>query len=92
MISGLDFPAFPFMPFPMSLALFDALFGSKARSRLIRFFLLNPGQEFSVSEIAGKILLPRGEISREVVRLQKMKMIFEKSFSESVLPPTAIIF
>ena len=66
-------------PVPMSLALFDALFGSKARSRLIRFFLLNPGLEFSVAEITEKILLPREEVSREIARLKKMKMIFEKS-------------
>ncbi len=63
----------------MSLALFDSLFGSKARSRLIRFFLLNPGQEFSVTEATEKTLLPKTEVSREILRLKKMKMIFEKS-------------
>lgn len=63
----------------MSLALFDTLFGSKARSRLIRFFLLNPGAEFSVSEISEKTLIGRPEASRELGRLTKMKLVTERS-------------
>ncbi|MFZ3032205.1 MAG: hypothetical protein WA082_04160 [Candidatus Moraniibacteriota bacterium] len=63
----------------MSLALFDTLFGSKARSRLIRFFLLNPGVEFSASEVSEKTLISRPESSRELVRLTKMKLVLERS-------------
>lgn len=63
----------------MSLALFDTLFGSKARSRLIRFFLLNPGAEFSAVEVSLKTLIPRPEASRELVRLAKMKLVIERS-------------
>ncbi len=63
----------------MSLALFDALFGSKARSRLIRFFLLNPGIEFSSAEVSEKTLVSRTEVAREVARLAKMKFIVERS-------------
>ncbi len=63
----------------MSLALFDTLFGSKARARLIRFFLLNPGAEFSSSEVSDKTLISRMETSRELVRLAKMKLVLERS-------------
>lgn len=63
----------------MSLALFDTLFGSKARSRLIRFFLLNPGAEFSVIEVSEKTLISRPEASRELVRLAKMKLVIERA-------------
>lgn len=63
----------------MSLALFDALFGSKARARLIRFFLLNPGVEFGPAEISEKTLIARPEASRELSRLAKMKLIIERS-------------
>lgn len=63
----------------MSLALFDTLFGSKARSRLIRFFLLNPGMEFSTAEVSAKTLISRPETSRELVRLAKMKLVTERS-------------
>ncbi len=61
----------------MSLALFDSLFGSKARSRLIRFFLLNPGAEFSTVDVSEKTLVARPEASRELSRLGKMKMVIE---------------
>ncbi len=61
----------------MSLALFDSLFGSKARSRLIRFFLLNPGAEFTTSDVSEKTLIARGEASRELVRLAKMRLVIE---------------
>lgn len=63
----------------MSLALFDTLFGSKARSRLIRFFLLNPGAEFSASEVSEKTFVGRPEVSRELGRLTKMRLLFERS-------------
>lgn len=63
----------------MSLALFDTLFGSKARARIIRFFLLNPGVEFGTSEVSEKTLISRGDTSRELVRLTKMKLVTERS-------------
>jgi hypothetical protein len=43
----------------MSLALFDAMFGSKARARVIRFFLLNTEGEYSVLDVTAKIMLPQ---------------------------------
>lgn len=61
----------------MSLILFDTLFGSKARSRLIRFFLLNPGGEYRVAEIAEKTLIAKSEAARELSRLTKMKLVVE---------------
>lgn len=63
----------------MSLALFDTLFGSKARARLIRFFLLNPGSEFGTAEISEKTMISRLETSRELMRLSKMKLVLEKA-------------
>lgn len=63
----------------MSLALFDTLFGSKARARLIRFFLVNPGVEFSASEVVEKTLISRPDVVRELARLTKMKLLFVRS-------------
>ncbi|OGI21293.1 MAG: hypothetical protein A2808_01350 [Candidatus Moranbacteria bacterium RIFCSPHIGHO2_01_FULL_55_24] len=63
----------------MSLALFDTLFGSKARSRLLRFFLLNPGADYTVAEISEKTLVPKTDITREAAKLVKMKFLFERS-------------
>lgn len=63
----------------MSLALFDTLFGSKARSRLIRFFLLNPGVDFATSDVAEKTLVSRTEVAKELGKLSKMKLVIERS-------------
>jgi len=64
---------------PMSLVLFDSLFGSKARARLIRFFLLNPGMEFGTATIAEKTLISKVETTRELARLAKMRFVVEHS-------------
>lgn len=63
----------------MSLALFDTLFGSKARARLIRFFILNPGVEFTAAQVSERTLVSRTEVSRELARLAKMKLVFERA-------------
>ncbi|MDQ5902357.1 MAG: hypothetical protein QG606_573, partial [Patescibacteria group bacterium] len=63
----------------MSLALFDAMFGSKARARVIRFFLLNTEGEYAVLDVTAKILLPRADVAREVNKLLKLRMIIEKT-------------
>jgi len=63
----------------MSLVIFDTLFGSKARARLIRFFLLNPGVEFTAAAVSEKTLISKLETTRELVRLEKMKFVVEHS-------------
>lgn len=63
----------------MSLVIFDALFGSKARARLIRFFLLNPGVEFTTAAVSEKTLISKLETTRELARLEKMKFVVEHS-------------
>jgi hypothetical protein len=63
----------------MSLALFDTLFGSRARARTLRFFLLNPGVEYSSSDISEKTLVSRKDTAREIIKLAKMKFLIEKT-------------
>ena len=63
----------------MSLALFDTLFGSKARSRIIRLFILNPELEFGTRTVVDKTFIPKNEVSRELTRLTKMKFVIERS-------------
>lgn len=63
----------------MSVVLFEALFGSRARARLIRFFAMNPDAEFPLSDIVERTLLSRGNVQSEVRRLAKIKFIHEKS-------------
>jgi len=63
----------------MSVALFEALFGSRVRARLIRFFAMNPDGEFFVNDIAERTLLSRTDVAREAKKLAKMKFIHERS-------------
>lgn len=63
----------------MSVVLFESLFGSRARARLIRFFAMNPDLECSVAEIADRTLLSRADVQRETRRLAKIKFILEKN-------------
>lgn len=63
----------------MSLILFDSLFGSKARARVIRFFLLNTEGDHSATEVTEKIMMNRTDVVREMNKLAKLRMIIEKS-------------
>jgi len=63
----------------MSFALFEALFGSKVRARLIRFFILNAENEYTLAEISEKVLLSKSEVSREILKLKKMGFVHENA-------------
>jgi DNA-binding transcriptional regulator GbsR (MarR family) len=63
----------------MSFPVFEALFGSRVRARLIRLFILNPSSVYTSAEIAEKTLLSRPDISRDIRKLVKMKMLKESS-------------
>ncbi len=63
----------------MSVVLFESLFGSRVRARLIRFFAMNPEGEFSAADIAERTLLSRNDVAREAKKLAKMKFIHERS-------------
>jgi hypothetical protein len=58
--------------------IFEILFGSKARVRLLRLLLLNAEKEYSSAEIAEKTLLKKVELARELNHLKKMKLVIEK--------------
>ncbi len=63
----------------MSFSLFESLFCSKVRARLLRLFILNPEAEYSTAEVSAKTLLPKAEVSREVLRLKKLGFLKERS-------------
>lgn len=56
----------------------ETLFGSKARTRILRFFLLNGGKDFSAAEIAKKNMLAGASARKELNDLKKIKFISEK--------------
>jgi hypothetical protein len=56
----------------------DSLFGSKTKTRLIRFFLLNSEKEYAVAEIVVKNMISAVAVRKEINELKKIKFILEK--------------
>lgn len=59
--------------------IFEILFGSKARVRLLRLLLLNSEKEFSFEDILEKTLLRKAEVTKELNHLKKIKFVIERS-------------
>lgn len=57
----------------------ETLFGSKAKTRILRFFLLNPDKEYSIEEIAKKNMLSRAAARKEINDMKKIKFVIEHS-------------
>jgi hypothetical protein len=55
----------------------ESLFGSKAKTRILRFFLLNPEKEYSVQEIALKNMVAVSAVRKETNDLKKVKFLLE---------------
>lgn len=56
----------------------EVLFGSKARARLMRFFILNPNEEYTFSDIVKKNLLKSTEARKEINIFKKAKFTRER--------------
>lgn len=56
-----------------------SLFGSKEKTRILRFFLQNPEQEFGLKEIAKRNLLRPKAAKKALDILKKIKFIFVRS-------------
>lgn len=57
----------------------ESLFGSKAKTRILRFFLLNFEKEYSIADIASKNMLAVASVRKEVSELKKIKFLTEKT-------------
>ena len=57
----------------------ELLFGSKAKTRILRFFLLNAEGEYPLGEIAKKNMISIAHTRKEVNDLIKIKFICEKT-------------
>jgi hypothetical protein len=55
----------------------DSLFGSKSKTRLLRFFLLNSESEFPIIEISKKNMLPSARTRSEINEFKKIKFVIE---------------
>ena len=62
----------------MSVEVLEILLGSKARARLMRFFILNPKKEYLFSEIVKRNLLKSSETKKELNAFKKVGFTKEK--------------
>ena len=61
--------------------IFETLFGSKTRARLLRLFVLNPEKSYTTEEIAEKAILLRAPLLREARALVRIKFLIERTKS-----------
>jgi hypothetical protein len=59
--------------------LFTQLFDSRVKARLIKFFMLNDKREYSQLEVVEKNKMSSLQISKELNRFEKMKLIFVRT-------------
>lgn len=59
--------------------IFEMLFGSRARVRILRLLLLNPEKDFSHKEVTEKTMLRKPEAVKELLHLKKMKFVVERT-------------
>lgn len=56
----------------------ESIFGSKAKTRILRFFLLNFEKDYTVADIAKKNMLAVASTRKEINELKKIKFLVEK--------------
>ena len=59
-------------------AVLDYLFESKAKARLLRFFLLNFEREYTVSELAKRNILQNSQVRKELANLKRIRFVIER--------------
>jgi len=57
----------------------ESLFGSKEKTRMLRFFLQNPEQEYQLKEIAKRNMLAAKRIKKELENLVRIKFILSRT-------------
>jgi len=57
----------------------EAIFGSKEKMRLLRFFLQNPEHEYEIGDIAQRNMLVVKKMKKELVNLVKIKFVLTKT-------------
>lgn len=56
----------------------EQLFGSRSRSRVLRFFILNPDRDFVTADVASRNMIKTQDARKECIALAKMKFLKEK--------------
>lgn len=64
--------------------LLGTLFGSQARIKILRLFLLNPGDTFDTGDVALKSKIKPAEVRKELALLIKVGILESKSFYKAI--------
>lgn len=59
--------------------IFEELFGSKARVKILKFFFRNESGFFDLPTVANRIQESRGTVKKEIAKLQKIGFIRKKN-------------
>ena len=71
------------------MEILDKIFGSAAKVRMMRLFILNPNQQFSASDIVERTLTKEKQVREELVILEKIDLIRRRVVSRKENPESA---
>jgi hypothetical protein len=68
------------------MEILDKIFGGSAKVRMMRLFILNPGQQFSIAEIASRTMTGAKEVRIELATLEKIDLVRRRIVSRKENP------
>jgi hypothetical protein len=68
------------------MEILDKIFGSAAKVRMMRLFILNPSQQFSVGEIVNRTITREKEVFTELAVLEKIDLVRRRTVSRKENP------
>lgn len=68
------------------MEILDKVFGSSAKVRMMRLFILNPEKQFSVNEIVSRTMTKEKEVRAEIALLEKIDLIRRRVVSRKENP------
>ena len=68
------------------MEILDKIFGSAAKVRMMRLFILNPNQQFSVDEVETRTMTREKEVRVELALLEKIDLIRRRTVSRKENP------
>jgi hypothetical protein len=68
------------------MEILDKIFGSAAKVRMMRLFILNPSQQFSVGEIVNRTMTREKDVRAELALLEKIDLVRRRTVSRKENP------
>ncbi len=68
------------------MEILDKIFGSAAKVRMMRLFILNPDKQFSVSDVVNRTMIREKEVKEEILLLEKIDLIRRRTAARKEHP------